>query len=365
MLPDSLPENKLLWMRGWLEALCGFGWLDLGQNSEGQILFRWSVKPVLIKQDTAHSEAFGPFYIQPDFEIIVPPEVSFRVRWELGLYCESVTMDVMSIYRISRASITAAAQQGRTVEEMIDFLNGNSAGIPENVLLSLQQWAKELGRTSFAEVLLLRCKDEEAAKWIAGHPGLQKSLEPIGRLDFIVDPSSIDIVEKVLVELHLSPPRIRADSSSEPQYLRLESDPEILEQGIGNVWELAEHQAWIYNGRYYQFYERDTSIPRRDQLFPGLPDIPGVWLREMRKYHPSTGRKIIEQALQWSTKIMLRLDGSLAELIPKGLEGEENWRVHGLLFYLDKDGANLAGSMRETSLSADQWEEMRILLPEM
>jgi hypothetical protein len=248
---------------------------------------------------------------------------------------------------------------------MIDFLQGNSAGIPENVLLSLQQWAKELGRTSFAEVLLLRCKDEDAAKKITGHPGLKEILEPIGRLDFIVDPSSSDKVEKVLEELHLSPPRIRAASSSEPQYLRLESDSEILEQGMGNVWELAEHQAWIYNGRDYQFYERDTSIPRRDQLFPGLQDIPGVWLREMRKYHPSTVRKIIEQALQWSAKIILRLDGSLTELIPRRLEGEENWRVYGLLFYLDKDGATLAGSLQETSLSADQWEEMRILMPEM
>ncbi|WP_068781943.1 helicase-associated domain-containing protein [Paenibacillus sp. GM2] len=367
MLPGELPEDKQLWMRSWLEALSGMGWMDLGESHDGELVFRWSVKPVFVQQNSEVSEsqlaAEALFYIQPDFEIIVPPEVSFRVRWELELYCESVTMDVMSIYRLSRTSIAAATQQGRTVEEAIDFLHNGSAGIPDNVLLSLKQWAKEMGRTSLAEVQLLRCKDEEAAGRITAHPELMEMLEPIGPLAFIVDPIQLNKVEKALEELGLAPPRPGLGQASQPQYIRLEAAAEIAEQEAAPNRDFADLPAWIYNGRDYQFYERDISIPKRDQLFPGMQDIPAVWLKELRKYHPSTARKIAQQALEWDTKIILRMDEQLVELIPERLEGDENWRIHGLLMPPDRKDSDKA--QRQVSLGPEQWEEMRILLPEI
>ncbi|AZS14617.1 helicase-associated domain-containing protein [Paenibacillus lutimineralis] len=365
MLPGELPEDKQLWMRSWLEALSGLGWLDLGENREGELVFRWSVKPFSHQNSESQLGAEELFYIQPDFEIIVPPEVSFRVRWELELYCENVTMDVMSIYRLSRTSIAAATQQGRTVEEAIDFLHNGSAGIPDNVLLSLKQWAKEMGRTSLAEVQLLRCKDEEAAGRIAAHLELMGVLEPIGPLAFIVDPNQRNKVEKVLEELSLAPPRPGLGQSPQLQYIRLETAAEIAKQEAAPNRDLADQPAWIYNGRDYQFYERDISIPKRDQLFPGMQDIPGVWLKELRKYHPSTARKIAQQALEWDTKIILRMDEQLVELIPERLEGDENWHIHGLLMNPDMNGKDLKTALRQVSLGPEQWEEMRILLPKI
>lgn len=365
MLPEAISEGKRTWMRSWLAALSGFGWLDLGQDREGELMFRWSMKPVLDKQELADPGAVELFYIQPDFEIIVPPEVSFQVRWELELCCEIVAMDVMSIYRISRSSIEAATQQGRSVEEVVDFLRMNSAGIPDNVLLSLTQWAKEMGRTLFAEVLLLRCKDEEAARRIAAHPGVKDKLEPIGPLDFIVDPAGVDKVEKVLAELNLTPPKWRGSESQEPRYLRLEPEVGSTEPIRSSRPDSDAQQAWIYNGRGYQFYERDLSIPRREQLFPGMQDIPGVWLRELRTYHASTARRMIEQALQWNTKLMLQVEGRLVEFIPDRLEEEEQWRIHGRLFEAERDSLDAGEPQQEVELSPDQWDGMRILLPEI
>ncbi|WMT42528.1 helicase-associated domain-containing protein [Paenibacillus sp. D2_2] len=366
MLHEELPQDKLLWMRSWLEALCGLGWLDLGETQEGELVFRWSMKPLFTEQDAMSLLiAEECFYIQPDFEIIVPPEVSYRVRWELELYCENVTMDVMSIYRLSRTSIAAATQQGRTVEEAIDFLQNGSAGIPDNVLLSLKQWAKEMGRTSLAEVQLLRCKDEEAASRIAAHPELGGMLEQIGPLVFIVDQDRLNKVEKVLEELSLSPPRPGLGQSLELKYIQLETDAEIVEQEATHNRDITDQQAWIYNGRDYQFYERDISIPKGDQLFPGMQDIPGVWLRELRKYHPSTARKIAQQALEWKAKMILKMDEQLAEFIPERMEGEESWHIHGLLMNLGMDGKDTGQALRQASLTPEQWDEMRILLPEL
>lgn len=365
MLPEELPEDKLLWMRNWLRALSGLGWLDLGENREGELVFRWSVKPVFAQSNgDSLIDAEKLFYIQPDFEIIVPPEVSFRVRWELELYCENVAMDVMSIYRLSRTTIAAATQQGRTVEEAIDFLHNGSAGIPDNILLSLKQWANEMDRTSLAEVQLLRCKDEEAAGRIAAHPELTGMLEHIGPLAFIVDSNQLNKVEKVLEELSLAPPRLGLGQPTQLQYIRLETAAEIAKQEASPK-DLADQLAWIYNGRDYQFYERDISIPKRDQLFPGMQNIPGVWLKELRKYHPSTARKIAQQALEWDTKIILRMDEQLVELIPERLEGDENWHIHGLLMNPDINEKDSETALRQVSLGPEQWEEMRILLPEI
>lgn len=83
----------------WLQCMAGFGWCELGTAADsGECCFRWTLyKPVLPagqqNQDTGNfcaepgysaGGAGGGFIVQPDFEVLVPPEVPYRLRWGLA-----------------------------------------------------------------------------------------------------------------------------------------------------------------------------------------------------------------------------------------------------------------------------------------
>ncbi|MEF2964564.1 helicase-associated domain-containing protein [Paenibacillus sp. M1] len=363
MLPaGDLPEQSRMWFKSWLDALRGFGWLDIGtEGGSDTELIRWRRRPALNLPESAkdvYGEE-GTIFIQPDFEILVPPEVSFRVRWELEACCDNQTTDIMSVYRLSRASVARAAELGRPPETVLELLESRSAGVPDNVRLALLQWAGELGRTSLQTVLLLRCKDEAAADTAASLPLLAGLLERIGPRDFIVDAEQEAKVRKVLEEARLAPPKPRNAASAAPEYPRLVESGSMPEPA-GLSGEYSE-RAWIYSGRNLGFYDPADEPPGLDELFPGWHDIPGMWRGEMRDYHDSTKRKIMQQAVDWKAKVLLRLEGKNMEFIPAAITGEAGWKASGVLFPPDQDGG--AGTAAE--LAPECWSAMRLLTPEI
>lgn len=238
-------------------------------------MFRWRVgrdEPAASYKGTAYEPkaAPGKIIVQPDFEILVPPDVAFSVRFELEACCEHVATDVMSVYRLTRASVEGASRYGRTPEEVSAFLTGHAAFVPEPVLNALEQWGSEIGRTSFAEVLLLRCADAGAADRIASLSALHGTVERIGPLDFIVNAEREAEVRKALAAERLAPPG-RRSAEAEPDYPRLtgrNSPP--ADASVFGWLEGTGGQGWIYQGTDLHFYEPDDELPDDGQLFPGL-----------------------------------------------------------------------------------------------
>ncbi|RCX23048.1 XPB/Ssl2-like helicase family protein [Fontibacillus phaseoli] len=381
MLPERLPEEVTVWVGSWLSALSGFGWLDLSKNGGGEDLIRWKSRPRLEllqglegAADPVNSDGINPadnrgaaalsgvFYVQPDYEILVPPDVSYRVRWELEACCDNQTMDTMSVYRISRASVARASELGRSPGAVLDFLESSSAGVPENVKLALEQWAGEMGRTSLEEKLLLRCGDEKAADTVASLPALAGMVERIGPRDFIVDAGQSAKVRKALEGVSLAPSKQRNTGSAELEYPKLGEPGSPVELAILSGGR-AEERVWIYKGSQLHFYDRSDDAPEPEDLFPGWNEIPNMWLNEMRDYHGSTARKIMSQAIVWKAKVLLRMEGgSIAEFMPVSLTEEERWRVKGRLF-LNENGLD-GEDEKETILTLGEWEAMRLIQPE-
>lgn len=73
------------------------------------------------------------------------------------------------------------------------------------VQMSLEQWAKSIGRTSLSQVIILTCQTEADGAAIAAHPRLQENLERIGPLHFIVDPQCMEQIRKELYSAGLAP----------------------------------------------------------------------------------------------------------------------------------------------------------------
>lgn len=138
-------------VRGWLYALAGWGYGEVGEDQSGALAFRWLIEPQILlypeREMVSETEPCG-FYMQPDFEMLVPPEAGPDVIWMLEQCAERVTRDRMSIYRLTRERFISALARGYELHEVMEFLDQYAlTGIPENVRIALADWGKETGAT--------------------------------------------------------------------------------------------------------------------------------------------------------------------------------------------------------------------------
>ncbi len=167
---DDAAERVRLLREQWLEPLTGLGWLErgcIGLGREGQggasTYYRWRWRAAGTEGE-AVEEMPGAFLVQPDFEILVPPDVPLWVQWELICLCDPPVRDVLSVTKLTKASLKYALEQGRTADDVLYFLEEHAAyGLPDNVRLTVEQWAKPFGKTNLTRVVLLRCADADTA----------------------------------------------------------------------------------------------------------------------------------------------------------------------------------------------------------
>lgn len=358
----------------WLQCLAGFGWCELGMTDSGETCFRWTGhKPVLpaVKQqasgadaDSAHpladSEAAeGSFIIQPDFEVLVLPEVSYRLRWGLAGCAELLNMDdgIWS-FRLSREGLEEAAERGLPPEEVASWLAARArGGLPDQVRLSLAQWSRSIGRTAWSQVILLVCQDEADAADIAAHPRLGDSLTRIGPLHFIVQQGRAEQVRKELAAAGLAPPRQIGGTGEgdEAQPLSLPDDAAWAVPAY--VLPSPEGASGLLGSRAVLRTVPAVSDGAGEPLLPGEDSIPQMWVREWREYHTTTAQKVMEQAFRWGIKVRLSIDGEICDFIPEQLRGHP-WRVAGGLMPAG------TGQCEEAELAPGDWKEMKLLLPQ-
>ncbi|MNB91026.1 hypothetical protein D3C75_381000 [compost metagenome] len=362
----------------WLHCMAGFGWCETGTADNGEDCFRWMMdKPVLParQQDTdaRHSAAAdlpedghdtgragGGFIVQPDLEVLVPPDVSYRLRWGLAGCAELLsTDDGLWSFRLSRGKLEAAAERGLPPEAVTGWLAGHAAGgLPDQVRQSLVQWSRTIGRTSWSEVLLLTCQGNRDADDIAAHPRLGDSLTRIGPLHFIVQQGSADLVRRELTAAGLAPPRLSGGSvpGDALQPFELPDDDVPAQSEAYDLPALEMTRGLLGNTAVLRTVPL-AAAEAVEALLPGADGVPQMWLRESREYHITTAQKVMEQAYRWGVKVRLSVEGQSCDFIPEQLRGNP-WRAAG---WLMPAGTN---QYEAAELAPGDWKEMKLLLPE-
>lgn len=329
-------DSYLDWITGWLEALCAFGWMELA-GGEGELaFFRWVSCP--LRSSVPKGELSGaimaeeePFFIQSDYEVLVPPGVPFKVRWELENYSEPVILDRMSVYRIQSSRVKAIALAcSRSIHDVLNFLETHSTGVPEPIRISLGQWVREAQRSRNSGD-----SDKEDIPKTSG--SIQMNL-PVYRVPSVIDDSSC-------------PEQVDRQSFM-----------------IGN--QSVEMIAPLHD---VSIYEPVNEVPDAAQLFPGLDEVPVMWFKETRNYHDSTARKLFTQALEWRTKVELLMKGKPVEFLPVAVDGDKDWRIRGFYVtpsredgaYVHREEQGISSEDRsETTIYPQDYEGMRLVLPE-
>jgi hypothetical protein len=358
--------------REWLMPLCYWGWMELGRSPDGRQLARWRINPAASGEDRAGLEpkrgqtASPVLYIQPDFEVIVPPGCPYHVRWELEMIAERVRCEQVSVYRLTRESVMNALERGRTAGEIAAMFDAfGKYGVPDNVRQAIVQWEEQKNMLRMERVTVLRCRDEASARAVEGDSRIAALLgEPLSPCMWIV-PEARAAELRVLLEKSGYRPGMAdngSDQGEEDLYLKLDegrtAHEPLAEHGSQRAAEengAAENvggEALIYSRASVQYDVSEGEVPSIEAIYPGLHEVPSMWLKECRAYHPSTRKEMVRKALEWKASLKLRKSGEEIVLIPQRMDGMRgDWAVTG---YHMED---------EVRLSHDQWEEMQLILP--
>ncbi|MEX2460914.1 MAG: helicase-associated domain-containing protein [Paenibacillaceae bacterium] len=124
----------------WLVFCEAFGWIEQGFAHESRPIFRLRLN----REKTNVSDTpIGKFHVQSDYEILVPPDVSFAIRWELTYLSDHIHTEQVGVYRLTQPSLLRAIHSGRSLEHCIEFLTEHSLfGVPDSVINVLLQWAQ-------------------------------------------------------------------------------------------------------------------------------------------------------------------------------------------------------------------------------
>lgn len=286
----------------WLQLLTGCGYTDLGVNDEGYVMFRWR-RPLssLFGDDRIDDSRTGKLFVQADFEILIPPDVPNTVKFTAARCTERVSDDRMTVYRLTRESVTQAAETGMGPDKIVAFLTEHAAaGIPENVLTVLVQWGKEMKRLDIS--CIGESEEEQEICWFEGN-GKQshRSAFPCSMTSL-----SSGLIRPVRSELVLA----------------------------------------AYD-----------SLPDLFMPPPSLNHIPVMWTREWRVYHRSTAKQMMEQALECSAKLELAIGDGRMEFIPLKLE-RQPWKISGALYDPKSEQTEVI-----VTLGEGEWQEMRFVIP--
>ncbi|NDI33500.1 helicase-associated domain-containing protein [Chengkuizengella sediminis] len=340
--------NQLL---NWMKVFVGFGWIQVGKTNKNEMVFKWKINlnstDELLKLDEKQ------FYIQADFEVIVPPDIPFQIRWELESMSEMTYSDVIMRYTMTKETIKTAVQNGRTTTDIIQFLNTHSKyGLPDNVKKSVEDWSEQVGKTVFQEVLLLRCSDENTAKHIGDNPLFQSYImEKLGDKDFIIQKNLVKELIKKLEGSGYSPLFSSVQQGNEeenvqfPCFNKTSNASFILENSKGTYGLVDSNKTMLY-------YEMEQKFPSVKDVYPTLEEIPTIWLKQYRSYHPSTEKEIIQKAIESHVYLKLRKNNVERTILPQKLEEKE-----GLI------SMHAVEKNAEITLFSHDWEEMRLIFP--
>ncbi|WP_186438351.1 helicase-associated domain-containing protein [Cohnella terricola] len=346
---EGLPSSN----QGDIETRCksialleSFGWLERG-DWQGSPVFR---RKSVIVREVEHGSPF--LIVQPDGEILAPPEIGMRTRWTLSQISENVTADAVFIYRLTKRACENAYRLGYTLQSAVRFLERESRKpLPEPVLGALEDWFSALGRTRLTEVTLLRTESIDIAEALLRDPELRAHLvEQVGDKDFIIDASSYKRVSGLLRKAGYPPLETKRIAVAENSSEKLSDD---------------ENKGWIRKLNVVSVFESDRTLPVTEDLFPGLDDIPAAWVTRPRRYHHSTSKEIVRRAIEWKAQLHLEHEGKSRLFIPTEMLGEgPDWTVKGRWRSSPGDGKARLENVIAT-VGATEIAEIMIALPQV
>lgn len=276
-LPQSdttgLKEERMLWLNSWLYVLGQCGWMEQGRlvQNGSVTVFRWCEEQFELMHETKQelNVIEQSIIVQPDFEILVSPEVPLATRYELELLTECVRLDVMSQYRLTKRKFCLALESGLSWKLQMN--------LPAHIKMAIAEWTREVN-----------IKEANSA--------------PIGNRKLKVKPKS------------------------KPKSISKNITKNTFQSRMTNAG------CFVQPNPQLPYYEIGVEEPDFTQALPDFDAVPLKWREQLSSYHPSTLKHLIEQAIIWQIKVELQWGDQRVSMIPSTICDEsDGWCVVGVI----------------------------------
>lgn len=331
---------------GWLAQLEAAGWVEAGVDREGRSFIR---RPV------ATEETVRTLIIQPDFEVIAFPGTAFPVLRKLVQIGESLVVDVAVRVRLTQHSCQRANAQGMDAANITAFLEQHAIDhVPERVKDTIAAWERSAPRIRLMKGVLLHTESDAAA--IALQMCCkEQSVQQIAPHYWLIAGAEEQAVVKMLKQSELYVEEMTACHPDEAaDGLEVLSREPDREQSADTILQALRPDApGLYTpSDVTDLYRSDDWRPSAEDVYPDHKRIPSMWYKQYRKYHTSTTKQLIEQAIAWRTGIRIRTEDRDLVVAPRAIDDT----VHPCAV----DGYN---GRERLKLSLDRIEQIKLLLP--
>jgi len=140
------------------------------------------------------------FTVQPNFEIIVGPELNPLIRFKLELLSIRITRDIILTYKVTQEGITRARERGMSTGEILVFFDSHSrTPVPQNVRFSIENWAKAYGSIYFEQSTLMRFRDSSICSSVMHLPTIAPHIkEQLSDRALVISRDKIPMITETL-----------------------------------------------------------------------------------------------------------------------------------------------------------------------
>lgn len=348
---DVNDEGRLNFIRGqiraWLHVAHAFGLCNVISH-EHTYLFR-------IPDEVCYKDQ-RILFIQSDYEIIVPKQTSFMIRWELEVFADRCHVDQTDIYRVTRESIMRSVKHGRTAQSILKFLDYCAVHeIPPNVRNTIKSWANQYGKLHVTEVTLLRCLDKEIATQVtAAFIGkeIRTRLVPVGEKDFIVEPKDLKAITNQLEKCELP---------------IITHEKEMASTVCPQLWQAkSTHKndiktEIVYSSSSFQYDEIDTTwLEQQTDDWIQQGNITKQWTQKLYPYHLSTKQEIVKTAIQIQTKLEVEQAGRVFTVVPLSVHQSSSTRQWFIIGHIWP----ISSFSKPIQLNPIDWDKVRLIILE-
>lgn len=284
-------------MESFLLMLQELGWIQLGQDRDG---IR-AIRSLIVDKQTSYVESLEVYwFVQPDYEIIVPMQIDYADHYRFNTYATLQSRNLMCTYRITKDSVFAAFEQGWTTEDVMKHLGSRARyGIPESIHISIMEWDQQYRGAQLELVMLLRCDTVTIAEQMMSFPEVGMILNEQSRIGpkvFLIPEEHVNFIRE-----KMNAYGYRTDTVDKRNFVSHTMTPSNDE---------FEMTTGIFHSKIrYDMYTRDEQNYTIESLYLGLLDIPSGWMNTYVTYHISARRQLIQQAIDWQCYVWIALGG--------------------------------------------------------
>ncbi|MEA3309875.1 MAG: helicase-associated domain-containing protein [Chloroflexota bacterium] len=257
-LVPALMELEKDLLRQVLASLHEFGLVELGyNNNRGNTLpVVWRLSPLatalFAQQPFAEPAEVGQIVLQPDFHLLALGPVPLKTLVELEQLAEREKIQPAAVsYRVTKASIYRALQDGQTVRGILSYLEAATLlPVSQNVRRTLQEWGAQHERIIIHQDVLVVQMDQAALlKALLALPYLARVLHPVDDCTAWLYSRHAKRVQRALREQKILPARSQGPAEDLPSSLQWQDETLCSRAPLpslyvtGNICRVAEKAA--------------------------------------------------------------------------------------------------------------------------